>query len=99
MGGIASRRGNPDHKSAYSGRRADRTISTTPYDAATRRRSTIMSKQPVDHIALKIKRRRAPVWPFATRRLCEKVVKLLEEDEFGKELSPRPGGVENPPLD
>jgi len=47
-----------------------------------------MSKQPIDHAALKIKKKRAPVWPFATRSLCEKVGKLLAEDEFVRELSP-----------
>jgi len=57
-----------------------------------------MSKQPVDHAALKIKRKRAQVWPFATRSLCEKVVKLPEEDEFVRELSPRRSGESNPRL-
>jgi hypothetical protein len=55
-----------------------------------------MSKQPIVNAAIvKIRRKRAPVWPFATRSLCERVVKLLAEDEFVKEL-PSP---ENPPLD
>ncbi len=56
-----------------------------------------MSKQPIVNATIKIKRKRALVWPFATRDLCEKVVKLLAEDEFARELSP-PGGVEIPPL-
>jgi hypothetical protein len=46
-----------------------------------------MSKQPIVNAAIKIKRKRAQVWPFATRSICEKVVKLAE-DEFVKELSP-----------
>ena len=47
-----------------------------------------MSKQPIVNAANHIKRKKALVWPFATRSLCEKVVKLLEEDEFVGELSP-----------
>jgi len=46
-----------------------------------------MPKQPIDHSAFKIKRKRAPVWPFATKSLCEQVVKLLAEDELDRELS------------
>jgi len=30
------------------------------------------------------------VWPFATKSLCERVVKLLAKDEFARELSPPP---------
>ena len=47
-----------------------------------------MSKQPIDHVSLKIKRKRALVWPFATCSMYEHVVKLLVEDELVKELSP-----------
>ena len=48
-----------------------------------------MPKQPIDHAAIKIKRNRAPVWPFATMSMCEKVVKLLAEDEFVRERGGR----------
>jgi hypothetical protein len=41
-----------------------------------------MSKLPIENISIKIKRKRAPVWPFATRDLCEQVVKLLIEDDL-----------------
>ena len=37
--------------------------------------------------AIKIKRKRAPVCPFATISMCEKVVKLLAKEEFVRELS------------
>jgi hypothetical protein len=47
-----------------------------------------MSKQPIVSATIKIKRKRAPVWPFATRDMCEKVAKLLAKDEFTRELSP-----------
>jgi hypothetical protein len=47
-----------------------------------------MSKQPFDNASVSIKRKRAPVWPFATRDLCEQVVKLLIEDDLVRELSP-----------
>ncbi len=47
-----------------------------------------MSKEPIDHATLKIKRTRAPVRPFAIRSLCEHVIKLLGEDELVRELSP-----------
>jgi hypothetical protein len=40
------------------------------------------------HATLKIKRNRAPVWPFATRRICEQVINLLVEDELVREFSP-----------
>jgi hypothetical protein len=48
-----------------------------------------MSKQPIEHVSIKIKRKRAPTWPFATRCLCEQVVKLLIEDDLVRELSPQ----------
>ncbi len=48
-----------------------------------------MSKQPIDNATLKIKRKKAPVWPFATRSVCEHVVKLLVEDDLVRELSPQ----------
>ena len=51
-----------------------------------------MSKQPVENVSIKIKRKRAPVWPFATRSLCEHVVKLLIEEDLVRELSP-PGDL------
>ena len=47
-----------------------------------------MLKQPIDHAALKIKRKRAPMWSFATKSMCERVVKLLAKDEIVRELSP-----------
>jgi hypothetical protein len=47
-----------------------------------------MSKQPIVNATIKIKRKIAPVWPFVTMDLCEKVVKLLAKDEFVRELSP-----------
>ncbi len=47
-----------------------------------------MSKQPIDNATIKIKRKRAPVWPFATRDLCERVIELLIKDELVRELSP-----------
>jgi len=47
-----------------------------------------MSKLPIDNASIKIKRKRAPVWPFASRDLCEQVVKLLMEDDLVRELSP-----------
>ncbi len=47
-----------------------------------------MSEQPIVNATIKIKRKRAPVWPFATKDLCERVVKFLAEDEFVRELSP-----------
>jgi hypothetical protein len=47
-----------------------------------------MSKQLVENVPIKIKRKRAPVWPFATRSLCEQAVKLLIEEELVRELSP-----------
>jgi hypothetical protein len=56
-----------------------------------------MSKLPIDHVSLKIKRKRAPVWPFATKSLSEHVVKLLAEDELARELS-TPGRLEDPPF-
>ncbi len=46
-----------------------------------------MSKQPIDN-AIKIKRKRAPVWPFATRDLCERVVECLIKNELARELTP-----------
>jgi hypothetical protein len=46
-----------------------------------------MSKQPIDNASLKIKRKRAPVWPVATWSVCEQVVKLLVEDDLVIELS------------
>ena len=51
-----------------------------------------MSKQPIDNASLKINRKRAPLWPFATRSLCEQVVKLLIEDDLVRGLSPRMNG-------
>ncbi len=46
-----------------------------------------MSKQSIDNVTLKIKRKRAFVWPFATRRsVCEHVVKLLVEDDLVRDL-------------
>jgi hypothetical protein len=57
-----------------------------------------MSKQPIDHASLTIKRKRAPVWTFATKRMCEEVVKLLAEDELVRELS-LPGRLEDPSFD
>jgi hypothetical protein len=47
-----------------------------------------MSKQTIKNASIKIKRKRAPVWPFATRNLCEQVVKLLIEEDLVRELSP-----------
>jgi len=47
-----------------------------------------MSKQPIDHASLKIKIKRAPVYLFATRTMCEHVIKILDDDELVKELSP-----------
>ena len=47
-----------------------------------------MSKQPIKNVSIKIKRKIAPVWPFATRDLWELVVKLLIEDDLVRELSP-----------
>ena len=47
-----------------------------------------MSKLPIDNFSIKFKRKRAPVWPFATRDLCEHAVKLLMEDDLVQELSP-----------
>jgi hypothetical protein len=59
-----------------------------------------MSKQSIDNVTLKIKRKRAPVWPFATRSMCEHVIKLLAKDELFREPPPplSPGGVNNPPF-
>jgi hypothetical protein len=47
-----------------------------------------MSKHPIENVSINIKRKRAPVWSFATRCLCGHVVKLLVEDDFVRELSP-----------
>jgi hypothetical protein len=47
-----------------------------------------MSKQLIVNVSLKIKRKRAPVWPFATQSLCDQVVKLLIEDDLVQELYP-----------
>ena len=47
-----------------------------------------MSKLPIENVSIKIKRKKTPVWPFATRDLCEQVVKLLTEDDLVRELSP-----------
>ena len=47
-----------------------------------------MSKQPIENVSIKIERKRAPVWPFATRNLCEQVVKLLIEEDLVRKLSP-----------
>ena len=47
-----------------------------------------MSKQPIENVSIKIKRKRALVWPFATRSLCEHDVKLLIEEDLVRELSP-----------
>jgi hypothetical protein len=47
-----------------------------------------MSKHPIENVSIKIKRKRAPVWPFATRSQCEQVVKLLIEEDLVRELSP-----------
>ena len=33
-----------------------------------------MSKLSIENVSIKIKRKRAPVWPFATRDLCEQAV-------------------------
>ena len=49
-----------------------------------------MSKQPIENVSIKIKRKRASVWPFATRNLCKEVVKLLIEEDLVRELSPPP---------
>ncbi len=47
-----------------------------------------MSKVPTNHASLKIKRKRAHVWPFATRSMCEKVIGLLSKAaELVRELS------------
>ena len=56
-----------------------------------------MSKLPIDNASIKIKRKRASVWPFATRDLCEQIVKLLIEDDLVRELSP-PRRMEDPSL-
>jgi hypothetical protein len=47
-----------------------------------------MSKLPIENAAIKIKRKRAPVWPFATRDLCEHAIKLFVTDDLVRELSP-----------
>ena len=47
-----------------------------------------MSKQPIDNASIKIKRKRAHVWPHETTNLCEQVIKLLAEEELVRELSP-----------
>ncbi len=47
-----------------------------------------MSKQLVENVSIKIKRKRAPVWPFATRNMCEPDGKLLIEEDLVRELSP-----------
>jgi hypothetical protein len=43
-----------------------------------------LSKQPVEYALNEIKRKRAPVLPFATRSLCEQAIKLLAKDELVK---------------
>ena len=55
---------------------------------AQKNRHYRMSKLPIDNVSIKIKRKRAPVRPFATCDLCEQVVKLLIEDDLVQELSP-----------
>ncbi len=47
-----------------------------------------MSKQPIKNVSFKIKRKRAPIWPFATRNLCEQAIKLLIKENLVRELSP-----------
>jgi hypothetical protein len=47
-----------------------------------------MSKFPTDHASLKIKRKRAHVWPFATRSMCEYVIQILSKVGLIIELSP-----------
>jgi len=47
-----------------------------------------MSKQFIDNASIKIKRKRAPAWPFAIRNLCEQVIKLLAEEELVTDFSP-----------
>jgi hypothetical protein len=46
-----------------------------------------MSALPIDHASLKIEMKRAPLWPFATRTMCEEVIRLLSKDELVKEFS------------
>jgi hypothetical protein len=46
-----------------------------------------MSKQSADHTFSENKRMRALVWPFATRSVCEQVIKLLAEDELVREFT------------
>ncbi len=66
---------------------------TYPLDRLLRSRKSAspsvlrMSKQPIDNATIKIKRKRAPVWPHATRNMCEQVIKLLAKEELVKELS------------
>jgi hypothetical protein len=55
---------------------------TTPRGISSAKTLSQMSKTIVDNASLKIKRKRAPVWLFATRNLCEKVTKLLAEEEL-----------------
>ncbi len=47
-----------------------------------------MDKQPIENASIKIKRKRAPIWLFATRNLCDQVIKLLAEEELVRELYP-----------
>ncbi len=47
-----------------------------------------MSKLPIENATIKIKRKRAPIWPFATRNLCERVIELLIKDDLVRELFP-----------
>ena len=71
-------RSDPNHMALRSNKTQNNPLDRTPR----------MSKQPTVHAVLKIKRKRAPVWPFATTSMCERVVKLLAEDEFVRDLSP-----------
>ena len=49
-----------------------------------------MFKLPTNHASLKIKRKRAPVWPFAKKIPCEQFIGFLSKVELVKELSPPP---------
>jgi hypothetical protein len=51
-----------------------------------------MLKQLFDYAPIAINRKRAHIWPFATRTMCEQhAIKLLGEDKLSKELPPLPG--------
>jgi hypothetical protein len=47
-----------------------------------------MSKQPIDNASIKIKRKIAHVWPYATRNLYEHAIKRLAEEELVREIPP-----------